>query len=130
MSGSSSGASCLSRATKECARVYLVGAVADKDLLRPDPVIGSECSPQRPRLRVRIEAQRLSSLGTDRVQNARGRAERALIRVQLDHVRHAGLLARQIGVQLVHQAAPEPAHWYCPMLMNSPPPSLTAPGVS
>src|SRR5271169_757320 len=55
------------------------------------------------------------------------RSERALIRVKLDQVRYARLLAWHIWVQIVHQPAPEAAHTMCPMLMaNAPQSTLRA----
>ena len=91
---------------------HLVRAIADEHLFRPHVVVGGQRSPQRGRLRVRVQAQRIGRLVAQRCQCARGGTKRTLIGVELDQLRHAGLFARHIGLQVVGQAAPETAHFF------------------
>ena len=98
----------------EGVRQHLVRAVADEDLFGPHLVVVGQRRPQRGGLRVRIEAQRVGRLGADRFQRARGRTKRAFIGVELDQLRHAGLFARHIGLQVVRQAGSRNGSLLCP----------------
>ncbi len=92
-------------------RQHLVRAVADEDLFGPHVMIRGQSRSQRGGLGIRIQAQRVGRLGADRLQHARRRADRALVGIELDQIRHTRLLARHIRLlQVMRQAAPETAH--------------------
>ena len=75
---------------------HFVRTVADKHLIRRQPVIGRQGRAQRGRLIVGIEPQRVGRRGADRLQHARRRAERVLVGVELDEIGDARLFARRI----------------------------------
>jgi hypothetical protein len=89
---------------------HLVRAIADEHLFGPHLMVGRQSRKQRGTLRIRIEAQRIGRLAADCFQREGGRTKRAFIGVQLNQVRHVGLLAWDVGNQAVRRAAPETTH--------------------
>ena len=89
---------------------HLVGAVAHKDLLRAQAVVGGDGLPHFGALRVGIEPQGAARLLPDGLRHHGGGGVGVFIGVQLDKLPVPGLLPRRIGHQSPDPFAPEFLH--------------------
>ena len=100
----------------ERVRQHLVGAVADKNLSRRERLICEvidDCSPEPVGVGVGVEAQAgsvASQFLPHRIDRAVRRRIGVFIGVQFDQIGQFGLLARNVGRQVVNEGAPERIH--------------------
>jgi len=91
-------------------RQYLVGAVAHEDIVRHHAEALRERGLETVGVRVGVQAQRVTGLGTNRREGVRRGAVGVFVGVQLDQVVELGLLARDIRHQRIDALTPESTH--------------------